>query len=131
MKAGKATYDWFTWGEILEPGSGTTTLAEHADQYYAGKPAAVTRKLGKGTVTYIGVDSQSGELEAQLTRGVFQRAGVAVENLADGFLVDWRDGFWIATNFTEKKQHAPIAKGAKVFFGLAELPIAGVTVWRE
>ncbi len=131
VKAGQATYDWFTWGEILEPAQGTTTLAEHADQYYAGKPAAVTRKLGKGTVTYIGVDSQSGELEAQLTRGVFQRAGVAVENFADGFLVDWRDGFWIATNFTEKQQRAPISKGAKVFFGSADLPTAGVTVWQE
>ena len=106
-------------------------IAEHADQFYAGKPAAVTRKLGQGTVTYIGVDSESGELEAQLVRGVFQRAGVAVESLADGFLVDWRDGFWVATNFTEKKQRAPIAKGAKILFGSADVPTAGVTVWEE
>ena len=131
VKAGTATYAWFTWGEILEPSSGTSVIAEHADQFYAGKPAAVTRKLGQGTVTYIGVDSESGELEAQLVRGVFQRAGVAVESLADGFLVDWRDGFWVATNFTEKKQRAPIAKGAKILFGSADVPTAGVTVWEE
>jgi beta-galactosidase len=54
-----------------------------------------------------------------------------VENLADGFLVDWRDGFWIATNFTEKTQRAPIPKKAKILFGSAEVPIAGVTVWQE
>lgn len=131
IKAGKETYEWTSWAEILEPDSGTTVIAAHADQFYAGKPAAVTRQLGKGTVTYLGVDSASGALEAQLIREVFQRAGTAVENIADGFMVDWRDGFWIATNFTEKNQHAPIPKGAKILFGTAEVPIAGVTVWQE
>jgi beta-galactosidase len=82
-------------------------------------------------VTYIGVDSQNGGLEAQLIRDVFQRAGVPVENLADGFLVDWRDGFWTATNFTEKPERAPVAKGAKVLMGSIEVPTAGVTVWQE
>ena len=131
VKAGKETFTWTSWAEILEPDAGTTVVATHADQFYAGKPAAVTRPLGKGSVTYIGVDSDKGDLEAQLIREVFQRAKVPVDNLADGFLVDWRDGFWIATNFTEKNQRAPIAKGAKIFFGAVEVPIAGVTVWRE
>ena len=71
VKAGKQTYDWASWAEILEPNAGTTVVATYADQFYAGKPAAVTRKLGKGTVTYIGVDSTNGDLEAQLIREVF------------------------------------------------------------
>jgi beta-galactosidase len=131
VKAGRQTYDWVSWGEVLELREGTTALASYTDQFYAGGVAAVTRKLGKGTVTYIGVDSQTGGLEAQLIRDVFQRAGVAVENLADGFLVDWRDGFWVATNFTEKPQRAPIPKKAKVLIGTTAVPIAGVTVWQE
>ena len=131
VKAGGQSYDWVSWGEVLEPRAGTTVLAEYADQFYAGKPAAVTRKLGRGTVTYIGVDSESGGLEAQLVREVFQRAGVAVDDFADGFLVDWRDGFWIAANFTEKQQRAPIPASAKVFIGSRDVPIAGVTVWQE
>src|SRR5258708_6952549 len=131
VKAGKQTYDWVSWAEVLEPGAGTTSLAQYRDHFYAGGVAAVTRKLGKGTVTYLGVDSQDGGLEAQLIRGVFHRAGVPVQNFADGFVVDWRDGFWVATNFTEKKQQAPIAKGAKVLFGSANVPTAGVTVWQE
>lgn len=124
-------YDWTSWAEILEPDPGTTVVATHADQFYAGKPAAVTRKLGKGTVTYIGVDSTSGDLEAQLIRDVFTRANVPVENFADGFLVDWRDGFWVATNFTEKNQPAPIPASAKILIGSADVPTAGVTVWQE
>jgi beta-galactosidase len=131
VQAGKQTYDWATWAEVLEPQSGTTALAHYTDQYYAGGVAAVTRSLGQGTVTYIGVDSQTGELEAQLIRGVFQRAAVPVENFANGFLVDWRDGFWVATNFTEKSQRAPIPKHAKILIGTADVPTAGVTVWQE
>ncbi|HXR47707.1 MAG TPA: beta-galactosidase [Candidatus Limnocylindrales bacterium] len=131
VQAGQQTYDWATWAEVLEPQSGTTALAHYIDQYYAGGVAAVTRSLGKGTVTYIGVDSQTGELEAQLIRGVFQRAKVPVENFANGFLVDWRDGFWVATNFTEKGQRVPIPKNAKVLIGSADVPTAGVTVWQE
>jgi beta-galactosidase len=131
VNADGKTFNWMSWAEILEPAAGTTVVATHADQFYAGKPAAVTRKLGKGTVTYIGVDSTDGDLEAQLIRDVFTRAGVPVENLADGFLVDWRDGFWVATNFTEKNQPAPIPPGAKILIGSRDVPTAGVTVWQE
>jgi beta-galactosidase len=131
VEAGGQTHEWVSWGEVLKPRPGTTPLASHADQFYAGGVAAVTRKLGQGTVTYLGVDSQDGGLEAQLVRGVFEGASVAVESLADGFLVDWRDGFWVACNFTEKLQHAPVPPGAKILFGTAEVPTAGVTVWQE
>jgi beta-galactosidase len=131
VKAGDKVYDWAVWGEILAPREGTTTLAQYADQFYEGKTAAITRKLGKGSVTYIGVESLGSELETDLLRGVFDRAGVKVESFDDGFTVDWRDGFWVATNFTEKKQAAPIPPGAKILVGPRELPPAGVAVWQE
>jgi len=131
VKAGKQVYDWVSWGEVLEPREGTSPLAHYADQFYAGGVAAVTRTLGRGTVTYIGVDSQDGALEALLVRDVFKRAGVRVEQFDDGFVVDWRDGFWVATNFTEKTQRAPIPSGAKVLIGSRNVPTAGVTVWQE
>jgi beta-galactosidase len=125
------THDWFTWGEVLAPEDGTTPLAHYADQYYAGGVAAVTRALGRGTVTYVGVDTQDGALEAHLLRGVFDRAGVAVENFAPNFLVDWRDGFWVATNFTEKSEAAPIPAGVSALIGGSEVPTAGVAVWQD
>ena len=133
VRAGAETHAWSTWGDVLEPraGVGTTTLATYSDQYYAGEVAAITRPLGRGTVTYIGVDSTTGSLEAQLVREVYARARVATENLAEGFLVDWRDGLWIATNQTEKPQRAPISPGARILLGTREVPIAGVTVWQD
>ena len=131
VAAASKSYEWGVWGESLEPGAGTISLAAYSDQFYKGSAAAVTRKLGKGTVTYIGVESLSGDLERDLMRGVFERAGVAVRNLPKGFQVQWRDGFWIATNFTELPQPAPIPLGAKILIGSRMLPPAGVTVWME
>jgi beta-galactosidase len=131
VKAGAALYPWSTWGEVLAPRPGTSPLATYADQFYSGGVAAITRTLGKGDVTYIGVDSQDGELETQLVRDEFIRAGVTAARYADGFVIDWRDGLWIATNFTDKPQAAPIPAGAKVLIGSREVPVAGVTVWLE
>ena len=131
VRIDKQMHDWATWSEVLEPGEGTAAIAWHADQFYAGGAAATNRKMGRGTVTYIGTDSEAGGLEAQLMREVFRRAGVAVESFEDGFLVDWRDGFWIATNFTEKMQRAPIPASAKILVGSSDVPPAGVAIWRE
>jgi beta-galactosidase len=131
VEADGQAHGWFSWGEVLAPNEGTTALAHYADQYYAGGVAAVTRTLGRGTVTYVGVDTQDGALEAHLLRGVFDRAGVAVRNFAPDFLVDWRDGFWVATNFTEKTLPAPVPAGVTLLTGTREVPTAGVTVWQE
>ena len=60
-----------------------------------------------------------------------KRAGATAENLSEGFCVDFRDGLWIATNFTEKTIAAPIPSGAKILVGTRDVPIAGVTVWQE
>lgn len=133
VQAGGETHRWSTWGDVLQPraNSGVTTLATYADQYYKGGIAAITRPLGQGTVTYIGADSDDGTLEVQLVREVMSRAGAAPASYAEGFDVDWRDGLWIATNFNEQPQTAPIPAHAKVLFGDRTVPTAGVTVWTE
>jgi beta-galactosidase len=131
VKAGTQTHEWTTWADLLEPNDDRTlALAHYTDQLYERGVAATTRQLGKGSVTYVGVDSQTGELEAQLVQSEFARAGVATENFPDGFCVDFRDGLWIATNFTENVVPAPVPAGATILVGTASVPIAGVMVWR-
>jgi len=117
--------------DIQEPQPATTTLATYKDQFYAGKAAAVTRKLGKGTVTYIGVDTTTGDLEAALLRKIYTTAGAAPANLKADFLVAWRDGFWVATNFTSTAQPVPARAGAPLLLGTRSLPPGGVAVWVE
>ena len=115
----------------MEPQAGTTTIATYADQFYLGKAAAVTHKLGKGTVTYIGVDSLTGDLEAALLRKVWTAAGAAPAALKADFVIDWRDGFWVATNFTSAAQSIPAKAGAEVLVGSRTVPPGGVAVWVE
>ncbi|SPF52757.1 Beta-galactosidase [Candidatus Sulfopaludibacter sp. SbA4] len=121
-------YAWGAWGEVLEAQAGTTVLATYSDQFYAGKAAAVTRKLGKGSVTYIGVDSETGDLEMALLRKVY--AGVSPASLRPDFLVDWRDGFWVATNFTSTSQPVPAKAGTPMLIGAKDVPPGGVAVWQ-
>jgi beta-galactosidase len=129
--ASAASYEWGVWAEALQPAAGTRVLARHADQFYAGEAAVVTRALGKGTVTYVGVETLSGDLEKEVVRRVFTEAGVAIEDHPDLLLVDWRDGFWIASSFSSKTLRAPLPSGAKPIVGSAEIAPAGVTIWKE
>ena len=131
IRAGDHTHTWSTWADVLDPAPGTTALAHYADHYYAGEVAAVTRALGRGSVTYLGADSHHGTLEAQLVRDVLARAGVSVENFTEGFCVDFRDGLWIATNSTEHTVTAPVPSHAQFLIGAREIPIAGVAVWKS
>ena len=91
----------------------------------------MTRKLGKGTVTYIGVDTLNGDLEMALMRKLYASAGAAPANLKADFLVDWRDGFWVATNFTSTAQAIPARAGTPLLLGTRSVPPGGVVVWVE
>jgi beta-galactosidase len=89
----------------------------------------VSRALGKGSVTYVGPDTDDGELEEAVLRRVYQRAGIAVADLPPGVVLDWRDGFWVGLNYSDKSYTMPVA--GKALIGSAEVPPAGVVVWKE
>jgi beta-galactosidase len=124
-------YQWGIWGDGLVPDAGTETLAVYSDKFLQGKAAATIRKLGKGTVAYIGVETNDGILEDSLMRLIYQRAGVKPANLPLRFVVDWRDGFWVATNFSDKAVDAPAPAGTKLLSGSKTVPPGGVAVWHE
>jgi beta-galactosidase len=124
-------YKWGSWAEILEPDASTEVLARYTDQFYAGRAAAITHKLGKGTVTYVGVDTLNGDLERAILHRVYEAAGATPANIDPDFQVDWRDGFWVATNFTSKPQRIPATAGAHLRLGNADVPPGGVSVWTE
>jgi len=123
--AGKE-YEWGNWGDIIEPSLGTEVLATYADQFYKGSPAATRRRLGKGRVIYIGVDSTTGELEADLVRTIY----ASTRTLPLNFMVDWRNGFWVATNFTDIDQTIPAPPDTKILAGSRTIPPGGVAIWQ-
>jgi beta-galactosidase len=122
---------WHRWADILAPRPGTETLASYADRYYAGRAAATTRPLGRGTVTMIGVSSDDGTLERELVRDVFRRAGVAIEDLPRGVFLDWRDGAYVAVNYSPAPVRLHIQAGTEILHGRNPLAPAGALVWRD
>ncbi len=131
VKAGDSSYTWNTWGEVLTPFRGTEVLAEYGDQYYAGMAAAVTKKSGKGSVTYIGVVTSNGMLERRLIRGVYQRANIPIDDLPKGVYVAWRDGFFTGVNYTGDTVSLPTPQGAKILIGSNPVLPAGAVIWKE
>jgi beta-galactosidase len=131
VSSGGKTYAWESWADVLEPVQGTNVLAQYADQFYSGKSAAITRRAGKGSVTYIGVDSKEGELEAALMERVYQEAGAQPAHLPQDLLIDWRDGFWVATNFASETETIPAPEHSNFIVGQRKTPPGGVAVWTE
>jgi beta-galactosidase len=126
-----AVHEWHAWADVIAPSTGTRVLATYTDQFYAGRAAAIGRKLGSGTVTYVGVETASGELEKEIVRRVFSDAGVQIEDHPDQLLVDWRDGFWVASNFSSTDRDVPAPRDTSLIVGTRRLPPAGVAIWRE
>ncbi|MEI7829826.1 MAG: beta-galactosidase [Prolixibacteraceae bacterium] len=127
---GTKKYAWKTWGEILKPKANTEVLGTFQGDFYAGKPAVISRKMGKGTVTYVGIDSNNGLLENDLLSKLYSQFNIKVENYPEGVSVEYRDGFGIAVNYSDKVYNLKIPENAKIIIGKKELPVAGVTVWK-
>lgn len=123
-------FSWNSWGDVLNPYTGTETWATYSGDFYAGKPAVVFRKLGKGTVTYIGADSQDGTLEKEVLNQLYNKIGIPVENYPEGVIVEYRDGFGIAMNYSDKDYVMNLPAGATVLVGTKTIKTAGVLVWK-
>jgi beta-galactosidase len=130
IKYGERKFKWNNWADILEPYAGTRVWATYSDQYYAGKAAVVSRRLGKGSVTYIGPDTDNAALEEAVLRRVYQEAGIPISNLPEGVVLDWRDGFWVGVNYSESAFAVPIPASAKVLIGQRLLKPSDVVVWK-
>lgn len=126
-----AHYKWNNWADLLAPDENTRVLATYDNQFYKGKAAVVMRRLGKGTVTYIGLDTDDSKLEKDVLRQVFTSANASVENYPDGIYVYWRDGFYVAVNYSSDSYTISIPETSKILIGEKVLKPAGVLVWSE
>jgi beta-galactosidase len=124
-------YPWTSWGEILISEHDTETWATYLDDFYEGQSAITFRHLGQGTVTYIGVDTQNGQLEKAVLQKLYARLNILVLDLPAGLHIEYRDGFGIAVNYADKTYALPLPAGTKYIIGGKEIPTAGVSVWKE
>ncbi len=124
-------YYWNNWADLIEANSKANVLATYTNQFYAGKSAVVINKIGKGTVTYIGVDTDDAKLEKEILKNVYKRANIAIENYPEGVYVQWRDGFWVGVNYSSNDYELKIPANAKILIGNKLLQSGGVTVWKD
>jgi beta-galactosidase len=82
-------------------------------------------------VTFVGPDTDDGVLEKEVLAKVYQAAGIPTDNLPDGVMIDWRDGFWVGVNYSGNTYNVPLSPKANVIIGSKALKTAGVIVWKE
>lgn len=124
-------FEWNDWGDLIETTNKTEILATYENQFYKGTPAVIQRKVGKGKVTYIGVASDDFQLEKTIIRTLFKEQNVTTKDYPKGVFVNWRDGFYVAVNYSSNNYTLTIPEKAEVLIGSKVLEPAGVTVWQE
>ena len=124
-------YLWNNWADLLVPDTNTEVLATYDNQFYKGKAAVVSHKVGKGTVTYIGADTDDSKLEKDILQNIYTNDGATTENYPPGVYVYWRDGFYIAVNYSSDSYTMNIHGTAKILDGEKLLKPDGVLVWSE
>jgi len=131
VQMGSTHYGWNNWADLLKPYQNTEVLASYENQFYKGAAAVVKQKIGKGSVTYIGVATDDFKLEKDLLRNIYAQAGATTEDYPPGVYVYWRDGFYMAVNYSSTNYTMPIPETATVFVGEKTLKPAAVLVWNE
>jgi beta-galactosidase len=131
VKSNGTEYKWNVWADVLINDPKTEVLATYTDQFYAGKAAVISHKLGKGTVTYIGPVTNDATLEKSILEQVYNQAGLTTLKLPEGIMMEYRDGFGIAINYNSIAQEFPLPTNAKIIFGSKRIAPAGVLVWTE
>jgi len=131
IKAGSETYNWNNWADIIEPYPNIEIWAAYTNQYYAGRPGVIHKKVGKGSVTYVGPDTDDGALEKAVLKRIYTEAGIAVEDLPEGVIVEWRQGFWIGVNYGDTAYDVPLSDKATVLIGSKVLKPADVIIWKD
>ena len=131
VTSGENQHEWSVWGELLEAKKKDYIRVYYSDQFYVGNAAVTQRKLGKGTVTYIGVDTKDAMMEKTLLKNIFTDNKLTVSNYPEGVMVYWREGFWIAVNYRSDTYEMKLPANAKIIIGKNQLEPAGVLVWKE
>ena len=124
-------YNWNNWADLIVPDKNTEVIATYNNQFYKNKPAVVKHMIGKGSVTYIGVDTDDARLEKDILHDIYENSGAITEDYPQGVYVYWRNGFYIAVNYSSDNYEIKLPETAKTFVGEKVLKPAGVLVWSE
>lgn len=123
-------YAWNVWADIITPNPNTKSMAKHAEQFYVGKTVATLNSVGKGEVMYVGFHSIDGYAEEKLLRSFYLRNNAQILDLPDYVFVEWREGYWVAVNYSSEKYELEIATNQQIVLGERIISPGAVTVWK-
>lgn len=123
-------YPWTVWGDHLTPDKQTEVWATYTNDYYAGNAAVIHHQLGKGTVTYVGVESDQGALEKEVLKRIYEAQNIPLMDLPEGVWMEYRDGFGVAVNYSSDNYSFPLPAHAKIVIGEQTIRPAQVLVWQ-
>ncbi len=132
IKAFGKDFEWGVWAEIFTPSEEVEVWGQYADEFYSGKAAVLHKKIGKGSTTYIGVQSKDFALEREILKKIYSDAGIKTLDLPEGVLLEYRDGFGIILNYSDKPfDAASIIGDRKILVGSKNPDTAEVVVWLD
>jgi beta-galactosidase len=79
----------------------------------------------------VGVDSRDAELEKAVLIKLYERLGLSRLDLPPGVVVEYRDNFGIATNYSDKNYVFPLPALSEILIVEKELKTAGVLIWKQ
>ncbi len=127
---GLNAYAWHTWGEVFKPAPGTEVWAHYRGDFYTGDAAVLHKSHGKGSVTYVGVDTEDAGFVKNVLAKVYDRIGLPRMELPQGLIVEFRDNFGIAVNYSDYSCEFPLPGNAEIIIGKPTLETAGVLIWK-
>lgn len=130
VQSDKANYEWNNWADVVTPVDKAEVWGIYSDQFYKGKAAVTHMKHRKGSVTFIGTDTNDGKLEKSILNKVYSTRGVQIEDLPEGVVLIWKYGFWVGLNYTSETFTFHIPENSKIIIGEKNVVPAGVVVWQ-
>jgi DNA topoisomerase-1 len=70
------------------------------------------------------------DLEKEIIRSVYKKAGVAIENLPNGVFIEWRNGFYVAVNYAQTNFQIPLSTNHKIIVGSQPLQQGQALIWK-
>jgi beta-galactosidase len=78
---------------------------------------------------YVGFHSVDGKAEEMLLRKFYSQNNTKILNLPDYVFVEWRDGYWVAVNYSSSMFELSIVNNQRILIGNQSLESGKVTVW--
>lgn len=127
------TFDWVNWGEVLSVDKSCQTLGIFADQFYKNSSAVIRKNVGKGTVLYLGVETDAFSLEKEVFKYTFQKiTGKNLVELPSG--LEWYalNGLKVAINYhSTETRNVPLSPTSKIVAGNQDLKPCEVLIWSD